>query len=199
MLTTRPDWLSAEAPWTAHRNLFASNGDALSRIYAGTGALNTSFTRSGKQTFAGLVSNATKSAARMYAAQVTDKSKQIAIDGLLGHLSGQAPVTVFDPVHERLNEALSARMSEYSSYSHVTCFVGTWNLNGRAPGAESLLPWLFPDPTLEPDIMVIGFQELVELTANNVVRLALSSLLLTVAAAHDRPREAVSLHDDTRR
>jgi len=39
--------------WTNHRELWAENGDALSRIYAGTGALNTSFTRSGKQTLAG--------------------------------------------------------------------------------------------------------------------------------------------------
>lgn len=38
---------------TNHRELWAENGDALSRIYAGTGALNTSYTRSGKRTLAG--------------------------------------------------------------------------------------------------------------------------------------------------
>lgn len=55
--------------WTHHRVLWADNGDALSKIYAGTGALNTSFTRSGgKKTLGGslggLVSDAAKSMGR---------------------------------------------------------------------------------------------------------------------------------------
>lgn len=50
--------------WSAHRELWADNGDQLSKIYAGTGALNTSATRSGKKTFAGLLSDATKSVGR---------------------------------------------------------------------------------------------------------------------------------------
>jgi hypothetical protein len=50
--------------WAAHRELWADNGDRLSKIYAGTGAINTSATRSGKKTFAGLISDATKSVGR---------------------------------------------------------------------------------------------------------------------------------------
>ena len=46
-------WLQSGTLWTNHRELWAENGDALSRIYAGTGALNTSVTRSGKRTLAG--------------------------------------------------------------------------------------------------------------------------------------------------
>ena len=49
----RREWLHSVALWSYHRELWAENGDALSRIYAGTGALNTSFTRSGKRTLAG--------------------------------------------------------------------------------------------------------------------------------------------------
>lgn len=49
----RPEWLYSNSVWSYHRELWAENGDALSRIYAGTGALNTSFTRSGKRTLAG--------------------------------------------------------------------------------------------------------------------------------------------------
>jgi hypothetical protein len=48
------EWIQANPLWTYHRELWAENGDSLSRIYAGTGALNTSFTRSGKRTFAGM-------------------------------------------------------------------------------------------------------------------------------------------------
>jgi hypothetical protein len=69
--------------WTAHRTLWADNGDRLSKTYAGTGALNTSATRSGKKTFAGLLSDATKSVGRAYINNFQDKGKQTAIDMLL--------------------------------------------------------------------------------------------------------------------
>lgn len=51
----RREWLQSGSLWSFHRELWAENGDALSRIYAGTGALNTSYTRSGKRTLAGLI------------------------------------------------------------------------------------------------------------------------------------------------
>lgn len=69
--------------WTHHRELWAENGDALSRLYAGTGALNTSYTRSGKRTIAGMLSDATKSVSRAYINNFVDKDKQIAIDMFL--------------------------------------------------------------------------------------------------------------------
>ena len=78
-----PSWATSEILLTSHRTLWAENGDALSRIYAGTGALNTSFTRSGKRTLAGALSDATKSVSRMYISNFVDKGKQTAIDGLL--------------------------------------------------------------------------------------------------------------------
>lgn len=51
-----------------------------------------------------------------------------------------------DPIHTRLDEELRSRQSEYSSFSPGLIWAGTFNLNGRPPGTESLLPWLFPDP-----------------------------------------------------
>jgi synaptojanin len=49
-----PEWRQSAGLWGIHRELWAENGDALSKIYAGTGALNTSFTRTGKRTLAGM-------------------------------------------------------------------------------------------------------------------------------------------------
>jgi hypothetical protein len=49
----RREWTQSGTLWSYHRELWAENGDSLSKIYAGTGALNTSFTRSGKRTLAG--------------------------------------------------------------------------------------------------------------------------------------------------
>ncbi|KAI9462024.1 SacI homology domain-containing protein [Russula earlei] len=170
LLLVRREWVNSNSMWSHHRELWAENGDALSRIYAGTGALNTSFTRSGKRTFAGVLSDATKSVSRAYINNFQDKGKQIAIDMFLGNLSNQAQVTIFDPIHDSVRAVLDSRLSEYSTTKTCTIFIGTWNLNGRPP-SESLLPWLFPRETLpEPDIMVIGFQEIVPLTAQQIVQ-----------------------------
>jgi len=100
LLLVRREWIHSNTLWTHHRELWAENGDALSRIYAGTGALNTSFTRSGKRTlagkhynfrkkypsnigFLGVLSDATKSVSRAYINNFQDKGKQVAIDMFL--------------------------------------------------------------------------------------------------------------------
>ncbi|TCD69866.1 inositol polyphosphate 5-phosphatase [Steccherinum ochraceum] len=167
----RREWLHSGTLWSYHRELWAENGDALSRIYAGTGALNTSFTRSGKRTLAGVLSDATKSVSRAYINNFQDKAKQVAIDMFLGNLSTQEQVTIFDPIHDIVNDAMSRRLGEYSTTQPCTVFAGTWNLNGRPPSSESLLPWLFPRNTVpDPDIIVLGFQEIVPLTAQQIVQ-----------------------------
>lgn len=80
LIHIRREWIHSGSLWSNHGELWAENGDALSRIYAGTGALNTSFTRSGKRTLAGVLSDATKSVSRAYINNFQDKGKQIAID-----------------------------------------------------------------------------------------------------------------------
>lgn len=195
-----PEWVSSGALWSYHREIWAENGDALSRIYAGTGALNTSFTRTGKRTFAGLLSDATKSVARSYINNFQDKGKQAAIDLLLGNLNTQRQVTIFDPIHDSVRAALSSRLSEYSSPRQGRIFVGTWNLNGRPP-TDKLLPWLFPQAdSTEPDLFVLGFQEIVPLTAQQIVQtdpekkqMWESYILDTLATRRDRKSEYVVL------
>ncbi|KAF4619399.1 hypothetical protein D9613_005124 [Agrocybe pediades] len=170
LLLVRREWIHSSALWTHHRELWAENGDALSRIYAGTGALNTSFTRTGKRTLAGVLSDATKSVSRAYINNFQDKGKQIAIDMFLGNLNNQLQVTIYDPIHDHVRSALEKRSAEYSTTKQCTLFVGTWNLNGKAP-SESLLPWLFPRASAsEPDMFILGFQEIVPLTAQQIVQ-----------------------------
>ncbi|KAL7419534.1 Inositol-1,4,5-trisphosphate 5-phosphatase 1 [Cryptotrichosporon argae] len=154
---------------SAHRELWADNGDRLSKIYAGTGALNTSATRSGKKTFAGLISDATKSVGRAYINNFQDKGKQTAIDMLLGMMAGQRPVVLFDPIGESVQAVLSERANEYSTSRAVAVWVGTWNLNGKPP-TERLDDWLFPLAAPDADIYSIAFQEIVELTAGQILQ-----------------------------
>ncbi|KAH9987805.1 inositol polyphosphate phosphatase [Russula vinacea] len=151
LMLVRREWVNSHSLWSYHRELWAENGDALSRIYAGTGALNTSFTRSGKRTLAGVLSDATKSVSRAYINNFQDKGNRLLLicfsESLrffrLGNLNNQTQVTIFDPIHDTVRAALDARLSEYSTTKTCTVFVGTWNLNGRSP-SESLLSWLFP-------------------------------------------------------
>ncbi|KIM68900.1 hypothetical protein SCLCIDRAFT_104475 [Scleroderma citrinum Foug A] len=164
------EWIHAGPLWNYHRELWAENGDALSRIYAGTGALNTSYTRSGKRTLAGVLSDATKSVSRAYINNFQDKGKQVAIDMFLGNLSNQTQVNIFDPVHDTVRKALEERISEYSTTRWCHLFVGTWNVNGRPP-SEGLRPWLFPrDDNDRPDVFVVGFQEIVLLNPQQIVQ-----------------------------
>ena len=60
-----------------------NTSQALSKIYAGTGALKSSFTRHGKMSLAGAIADARKSATRVYINNFTDKGRQNTIDMLL--------------------------------------------------------------------------------------------------------------------
>lgn len=160
--------LNSPTLWSAHRELWADNGDRLSKTYAGTGALNTSATRTGRKTLAGLLSDATKSVGRAYINNFQDKAKQAAIDLLLGLMAGQRPVVLFDPVSDSVQSALLARRNEYSTPRNLKFFSGTWNVNGKLPD-DSLDAWLFPGD-LTADIYAIAFQEIVELTPQQIVQ-----------------------------
>lgn len=101
--------------WMRHSSLWADNGDALSRTYAGTGALKSSFTRHGKMSLAGAIADARKSATRLYINNFADKGRQNTIDILLGRIYGQAPVVLFDPINDYVTSELNKRSGEFSS------------------------------------------------------------------------------------
>ncbi|KAF9536944.1 hypothetical protein EC957_009340 [Mortierella hygrophila] len=65
-------------------HVWANNGDAISREYAGTSALKGDFTRTGKRNLQGMINDATNSVARMYQNTFKDYFRQAAIDYLLG-------------------------------------------------------------------------------------------------------------------
>ncbi|KAI0482270.1 SacI homology domain-containing protein [Xylariaceae sp. FL0804] len=158
--------------WVRHSTLWADNGDALSRIYAGTGALKSSFTRHGKMSLAGAFADARKSATRLYINNFTDKARQNTIDMLLGRLVSQTPVQLFDPISDYILGELGKRSSEFSSSESITMLVGSFNLNGKTTGINNdLSPWLWPRElgSAQPDIVTVGFQEIVELSAQQIM------------------------------
>ncbi|KAJ3339075.1 inositol polyphosphate 5-phosphatase [Gonapodya sp. JEL0774] len=156
-------------------NLWADNADYLSRIYAGTGALKSSATRHGKQTWAGLLDDAIKSGTRLVVNNVFDKSRQETINLLLGRSEQSTTLLLHDPVHESVKAEIQSRLSEYSVEGTALIQVGTWNLNGIEPSEiehpPGLSPWIDTSSVTSepPDIIAIAFQEIVELTAQTIV------------------------------
>ncbi|KAL1916229.1 uncharacterized protein VTP21DRAFT_5846 [Calcarisporiella thermophila] len=162
--------LSSEGLLQHHSMLWAENGDGLSRIYAGTGALKTTFTRTGKVSFATLLNDATKSVNRFVINNFQDKSKQESIDYFLGKLMSQKEIMIHDPIHEAVAKDLLTRAAEYTSTKKITIFTGTYNLNGKLLGTETLDPWLWGlDSAQDPELFAIAFQEIVELTPQQIV------------------------------
>ncbi|KAK6534596.1 inositol polyphosphate 5-phosphatase [Arthrobotrys megalospora] len=158
--------------WSRHSVLWADNGDALSRIYAGTGALKSSFTRSGKSSLGGVLADFRKSATRMYINNFADKGRQNTIDMLLGRLVGQDPVVLYDPINDYVNSELSKRSDQFMTTKVISIHVGTMNLNGRTDGIDQdLTSWLFPPPCshYQPELVVVGFQEIVELSPQQIM------------------------------
>lgn len=160
--------------WMRHSSLWADNGDQLAKIYAGTGALKTSFTRHGKMSIAGAIADARKSATRLYINNFADKGRQNTIDVLLGRLMESQPVSIYDPISDFVNAEMAKRLPEYSSAHTLNIWVGTFNVNGRTHGLETdLRPWLFApntnDPAQQPEMYVVGFQEIVNLSPQQIM------------------------------
>ena len=65
------------------KNVWADNGDMISKHYTGTGSTHTSVTRAGKRNLKGLLDHGLKSCMRFYQQFVDDNLKQEAIDVLL--------------------------------------------------------------------------------------------------------------------
>ena len=68
------------------QGLWANNGDALSRQYAGTNALKGDFTRTGERNLSGLMKDGMNSASRYYLNQFRDAYRQATIDLMTGQI-----------------------------------------------------------------------------------------------------------------
>ena len=152
-----------------HNTLWADHGDQISQIYTGTNALKSSFSRKGKMSLAGALSDATKSVSRMYINNFMDKGKQQNIDMLLGRLPHQKAVQLYDRINEYVTSELEKMSDKFTSKSSINLFVGSYNVNASTEKTD-LSQWLFPiGEKFKPDIFVLGFQEVIELTAGSIL------------------------------
>ncbi|XP_062309249.1 synaptojanin-1 isoform X1 [Osmerus eperlanus] len=179
------------------RVMWSQNGDYVSKIYAGTGALD------GKAK-GGKLKDGARSVTRTIQNNFFDSSKQEAIDILrLGStlnsdladkaraLLTTSSLYVTEPILQSASPRVLLGMCQnhhkYTRPRRVRVGVGTWNVNGGkqfrsiAFRNQTLNDWLldaplkagypdFQDSKANPiDIFAIGFEEMVELNAGNIV------------------------------
>ncbi|XP_026075564.1 synaptojanin-1-like isoform X3 [Carassius auratus] len=171
------------------RSMWSINGDSVSKIYAGTGALD------GKAK-GGKLKDGARSVTRTIQNNFFDSSKQEAIDILrLGStlnsdLADKARALLTTGslyASPRVLLGMCQNHFKYTRPKKIRVCVGTWNVNGGkqfrsiAFRNHTLNDWLldapkkaghpeFQDGKSNPvDIFAIGFEEMVELNAGNIV------------------------------
>uniref|UniRef100_A0A672GEJ7 phosphoinositide 5-phosphatase n=1 Tax=Salarias fasciatus TaxID=181472 RepID=A0A672GEJ7_SALFA len=168
------------------RTMWSANGDSVSKIYAGTGALD------GKAK-GGKLKDGARSVTRTIQNNFFDSSKQEAIDILrLGStlnsdLADKARALLTTSTSPRVLLGMCQSYRKYTRPKRIRVCVGTWNVNGGkqfrsiAFRNQTLNDWLldapkkaghpeFQDSKANPiDIFAIGFEEMVELNAGNIV------------------------------
>eukprot|EP00934_Nitzschia_sp_Nitz4_P002818 Nitzschia sp. Nitz4//scaffold85_size83877//58734//64309//NITZ4_005237-RA/size83877-processed-gene-0.128-mRNA-1//1//CDS//3329559161//2808//frame0 len=64
------------------------------------------------------------------------------------------------------------RVAEFTEFKQALCFCGTWNVGAKSKDVEALDEWICSDWGADgryaPDIVAVGFQEIVDLNAVNV-------------------------------
>jgi len=149
------------------KNIWAENGDALSRQYAGTGSTTANVTRTGKQGFLGILHHGIKAINRFYVNNFEDSQKQECIDILLNKHSKTTSVGISAKVKEKLK----AREKDFCRKKNAVVQLVTWNCAGNAPPQNLNLDSLvLLNQQRYPDIYIFGFQELVDLNAKNVIK-----------------------------
>ncbi|TGZ64557.1 hypothetical protein CRM22_006317 [Opisthorchis felineus] len=178
------------------RQLWQLNGDQVSRIYAGTGALSSGRSK---------LRDVQRSAARTIQHSLFDTAKQEAMHTLLAqsNLQGWMKTVTEQYLPRRLHclppallSNIMHRHNQFVQAQNLRVFVGTWNVNGGkhfrsvAHKHESVTDWLLDlAKTVKPeavwgyrnsdytdeqinkpiDVFAIGFEEIVDLTTSNIV------------------------------
>ncbi|XP_065536700.1 synaptojanin-2 isoform X2 [Lathamus discolor] len=172
----------------SYKVMWTLNGHNLSRVSTGSRALE------GKNKV-GKLKDGARSVSRTIQSNFSDVVKQEAIKLLLmgdffseeyadkGKMLMDHTALLVTP---SILKAMSERQFEFTSFKRVRVATGTWNVNGGKQfrsnilGTSELTDWLLDSPKLSgvsefqddnfpPDIFAVGFEEMVELSAGNIV------------------------------
>ncbi|KAM8952955.1 synaptojanin-2 [Pelodytes ibericus] len=173
----------------SYKSMWAVNGHNLSMIFTGSRALE------GKAKV-GKLKDGARTVSRTIQTNFFDGAKQEAIDLLLmgdflseeyadkGRMLMDSSALLVTPC---VLKSMSERQYEYTNFKRTRVAMGTWNVNGGKQFRSNILStseltdWLLDAPKLSglpdfqdddsnpPDIFAVGFEEMVELNAGNIV------------------------------
>ncbi|XP_043856318.1 synaptojanin-2 isoform X2 [Dromiciops gliroides] len=172
----------------SYKAMWSLNGHNLSKVFTGSRALE------GKAKV-GKLKDGARSVSRTIQSNFFDGVKQEAIKLLLvgdvykdeyadkGRMLMDSTALLVTP---RILKAMSERQSEFTNFKRIRIAMGTWNVNGGKQfrsnllGTGELTDWLLDSPKLSgatefqddsspADIFAVGFEEMVELSAGNIV------------------------------
>ncbi|KAM4042486.1 synaptojanin-2 [Anomaloglossus baeobatrachus] len=172
----------------SYKSMWSVNGHNLSMIFTGSRALE------GKANV-GKIKDGARTVSRTIQTNFFDGAKQEAIDLLLvgdfysdeyadkGRMIMDSSALLVNPSVLR---SMSERQFEFTNFKKTRVAVGTWNVNGgkqfrsNVLSTSELTDWLLEAPKLSglpdfqdengpPDIFAVGFEEMVELNAGNIV------------------------------
>uniref|UniRef100_A0A8C0XZQ0 phosphoinositide 5-phosphatase n=1 Tax=Castor canadensis TaxID=51338 RepID=A0A8C0XZQ0_CASCN len=168
--------------------MWSLNGHSLSKVFTGSRALE------GKAKV-GKLKDGARSMSRTIQSNFFDGVKQEAVKLLLvgdvhneestdkGRMLLDSTALLVTP---RILKAMTERQSEFTNFKRVRIAMGTWNVNGGKQfrsnllGTAELTDWLldapqlsgaadFQDDSSPADVFAVGFEEMVELSAGNIV------------------------------
>ncbi|KAM4695364.1 synaptojanin-2 [Discoglossus pictus] len=173
----------------SYKSMWSVNGHNLSMIFTGSRALE------GKAKV-GKLKDGARTVSRTIQTNFFDGAKQEAIDlMLLGDFyseeyADKARILMESSallVTPNVLKSMSERQIEFTNFKRTRVAMGTWNVNGGKQFRSNILStseltdWLLDSPKLSglpdfqddhccpPDIFAIGFEEMVELNAGNIV------------------------------
>lgn len=150
------------------KTFWAEQGDYLSKQYVGTNSTISKVSRDNKEGFFGKISHKMKNVQRYFINSWSDNFSQNSIAIILDkhHAS-----IISSEMRNYLSEEMEKRHEEYTDIEALNLFVGTWNIGGVKPyESVDISAWLFPiQDSFVPDIVVVGFQEIVEIKASTLL------------------------------
>lgn len=107
------------------------------------------------------------------------KPGEIAMLKLLGRLQDQVSIQIVNPFHQYLTKEAAALSHEFESEREIRVFASTFNVNGSVSTDSRIEDWLFPPKYPEQhdyDLVFIGFEEIIELSAGLMMNVKLNNL-----------------------
>ena len=133
--------------------LWADHGDDISRQYAGTGALKSGFTRTGKRTTFGLLDDGVKSIVRYYLNNFCDGRKQDAVDLVTGNYS--ISKGMHDGASLSADNLPSAGGEEYACTHCLNCTRPAWQHAQSHFPETDLYMWQYCVADLSRDALLL--------------------------------------------